>query len=1340
MSAALTENARSTTAPSLLDRERDILIELRDLIAWRVQTELEIQQQYRSRLEAIEAERRRQLPELERNFRQQYAQLEEQLQETLANLDARQQQESARIHAEWEQRRAAFLERAEAQQARLQEQFEQRKWELTSSYEAYASEVENRARDIELRLQSEANRVKNIRSESRELLRRWRQSPDKVVVTRRVFKPEDDLLTVIHENTEVAKQYLSQLRQLILPRLFEGRRYWWIILISTAIIAPISVVIVAWMLQNNLWAWLTGSFWKEQGLRASMILAMSTILGSFFVLLTVYLLARWRVNQFYKPLLAALYEASKAGQVCLEYAQAEYRRQAAELKSRRQQYEETLKEMITRHRRELNETAIQNQRDLHLLDEQYQTQLNRFNSEIEQHRQQITREIQGRLAHLEHEYRITKTAIESRYQRSLDELTEWHEQQRAQLRQRWAETVGRLKQAAETLRNQAYANCPPWSEPVWHSWQAPTQAPNFVPLGTFRLAIQDWPDALPDDPEMRSVTPAELLLPAALEFPERSSLLVRLPATAAAPEQARTAAIQVMQMYLLRLVATLPPGKVRLTIIDPVGLGEGFAALMHLADYDEQLVTSRIWTEPQHIEKRLADLTSHMETVLQKYLRNQYATLEEYNLQAGELAEPYRFLAVADFPTNFTSEAARRLASIVASGARCGVYTVISVDLRQPMPHGFQLEDLESAGAILLWHNERLVWQDRDFMQIPLELDSPPPEDLAIRLLHRIGQAALAAKRVEVPFSWIAPPPEKWWSCDSSSGIEIPIGRCGATKRQHFRLGRGTAQHALIAGKTGSGKSTLFHVLITSLALHYSPEEVELYLVDFKKGVEFKTYATHQLPHARVIAIESEREFGLSVLQRLDAELRRRGELFRQTGVQDIASYRRATGQRLPRILLLVDEFQEFFIDDDRLAQESALLLDRLVRQGRAFGLHVVLGSQTLGGAYTLARSTLDQMAVRIALQCSEADSSLILSEDNTAARLLSRPGEAIYNDANGLVEGNSPFQIVWLDDASRDHHLEQIHQLARRRSLPSLPQVVFEGNAPSELARNVQLAKYLSGTEPPTTTPTIWLGDSVAIADPTHFVLRRHAGANLVVVGQDETLATGIFCATLISLGAQLPRSTQQAPEQPPIIQPVIYFLDGSLEGTPAAASLAATIAVLPQHVRLGRWRDAGPILHELQTECQRRASAAGVDFPPVFLFIFALQRFRDLRRSEDEYAFGFDSSKQASPSQLLSELLREGPILGLHTFLWCDTLNNLQRALDRTALRELNFRVALQMSANDSSNFLDSPLASRLGPYRAYFYSEQDSKLEKFRPYGLPDTTFLRYFTEAVPGKLTR
>src|SRR5205823_14239739 len=147
-----------------------------------------------------------------------------------------------------------------------------------------------------------------------------------------------------------------------------------------------------------------------------------------------------------------------------------------------------------------------------------------------------------------------------------------------------------------------------------------------------------------------------------------------------------------------------------------------------------------------------------------------------------------------------------------------------------------------------------------------------------------------------------------------------------------------------------------------------------------------------------------------------------------------------------------------------KIAQDASLLMDRLVRQGRAFGLHVLLGSQTLGGAYTLARSTIDQMAVRIALQCSETDAHLILSHDNSAARLLSRPGEAIYNDANGLVEGNNPFQIVWLSDERREFYLEKVHGLAETKRLTTPePQIVFEGNAPADASRNPHLNRLLT-------------------------------------------------------------------------------------------------------------------------------------------------------------------------------------------------------------------------------------------------------------------------------------
>jgi hypothetical protein len=793
-----------------------------------------------------------------------------------------------------------------------------------------------------------------------------------------------------------------------------------------------------------------------------------------------------------------------------------------------------------------------------------------------------------------------------------------------------------------------------------------------------------------------------------------------------AQDEGRNLSAQVFQNVMLRLLAVLPPGKLRFTIIDPVGLGRNFASFMHLADYDDALVTSRIWTEMSHIDQKLIDLTEHMETVIQKYLRDQFPTIEDYNFHAQEVAEPYRFLVIANFPVNFSPDAVRRLVSIIQSGPRCGVYTLVSTDTSQPLPVGFSYADLEQAGAVRLdWQGEQFRWQDDEFAEFPLQLDRPPGADFSARLLRQIGVEAKEAKRVEVPFEYVAPETPSWWTRNTRTGIDVPLGRVGATKRQHLRLGQGTSQHVLIAGKTGSGKSTFLHALICNLSLCYSPDEIELYLVDFKKGVEFKTYANHQLPHARVIAIESEREFGLSVLQRLDAELRRRAELFRAVGAQELAAYRQSSGAVvLPRIMLIVDEFQEFFVEDDKLAQDASLLLDRLVRQGRAFGLHVLLGSQTLGGAYTLARSTIDQMAVRIALQCSETDAHLILSHDNSAARLLSRPGEAIYNDANGLVEGNNPFQIVWLSDDRREFYLEKIQTLAETQPHTSHDsQIVFEGNAPADASRNPFLSRLLSQpiAESKPAVLTAWLGEAIAIKDPTSITFPAQSGTNLLIVGQNDNASLGMLSTAMIGLALQLPR----APAEPSAVQS--YVLDGSSEDSPHVGYWNQLAEALGGGVRVAGRREVPAFLAELSTEVNRRVNASRAELAPVFLFVYGLHRFRDLRRNEDDFSFSAQGQDKTNPANQFAEVLREGPAVGVHMLIWCDSLNNLTRTIDRQSLREFELRVLFQMSSADSSTLIDSPLASKLGVHRALFSSEEQGKVEKFRPYGVPPADWI-------------
>ncbi len=947
-------------------------------------------------------------------------------------------------------------------------------------------------------------------------------------------------------------------------------------------------------------------------------------------------------------------------------------------------------------------------------------------AEIEQRRRAALEQAQAEhdraCASLTAQEEQESAAIRQQHAARIGEIRARYETDLGGLRGDWNEGLARLRRLLEETPRVQAAWLTDWEQAARAEWRPPAASNGVVPFGSLELDAAELAPAVREGVEFLADYTGAVRVPAVLALPQRGSLLVQT------GRAGRAHALHALRAVMLRLLTSFPAGRVRFILLDPVGLGETFAGFMHLADYEEALVGGRVWTEGEHIEARLAELTSHMENVIQKYLRNEFATIDAYNRQAGELAEPYRFLVIADFPANFSDGAARRLASIVSSGARCGVFTLIAQDQRISGPPGLQLEDIAAGSVHIVHDGGGFKLADEVLGRFPLTLDQPPAEDVLTRIMHSVGRAAKDALRVEVPFAAIAPRPEQLWQRESAGGLEAPIGNAGAVRLQQFRLGRGLAQHALVAGKTGSGKSTLLHVIVTNLALWYSPDEVELYLVDFKKGVEFKTYVTNRLPHARVIAIESDREFGVSVLQRLDAEMSRRGELFRAAGVQDVAAFRAPTGRRLARILLIVDEFQIYFAEDDKLAQDAGVLLDRLVRQGRAFGIHALLGSQTLGGTAGLPRSTLGQMAVRIALQCSEADAQLILDDTNVAARLLSRPGEAIYNDAGGRVEGNSAFQVAWLPDDERNGYLARVAAHAGRSGTRTAPPVVFEGNAPADVRQNLALERFIEAPHWPArpAPPRAWLGEPVAIKEPTGVTFQRQSGANLLVVGQRDDAARCLLETALLGMAVQNPPQAAR-----------FVILPGAAGEERTTPAFRRVLELLPHAWRLVEWRDVPEVLAELAGELRRRLETRSTTEPSIFVVVNGLQRYRMLRRREESFSFSARDDEGPATDRQFAELLREGPPLGLHVLAWSDTLATLERTLDRAALGEFDHRVLFQLSAADSSNLIDSPEANRLGMHRALLFSQELGLLEKFRPYGPPDTDWLEHVRTCIAAR---
>jgi hypothetical protein len=253
------------------------------------------------------------------------------------------------------------------------------------------------------------------------------------------------------------------------------------------------------------------------------------------------------------------------------------------------------------------------------------------------------------------------------------------------------------------------------------------------------------------------------------------------------------------------------------------------------------------------------------------------------------------------------------------------------------------------------------------------------------------------------------------------------------------------------------------------------------------------------------------------------------------------------------------------------------------------------------------------------------------------------------------------------------------------------------------------------------------WMGDPVAIKDPTSIQFRRQAGANVLIVGQADEQSTAVFSAMMVGIAAQ------QGPAQA-----TMYLMDGTHGDSLMFGTFEKVKAAIPNEVKLVEFRATADAIDEIAQEVARRQEqdTAG---PSIYVFVYGLQRYRALRKSEDDYSsFSSmsDEPKKPNPGKQFAEILKEGPNVGVHVIVWVDTMVSIDRTFDRGTMREFDNRVLFQMSASDSSSLIDSPNANKLGYHKALVYSEEQGVMERFRPYALPDTEWLML----VKQKLSR
>jgi hypothetical protein len=572
-----------------------------------------------------------------------------------------------------------------------------------------------------------------------------------------------------------------------------------------------------------------------------------------------------------------------------------------------------------------------------------------------------------------------------------------------------------------------------------------------------------------------------------------------------------------LHKLLLRLLFTLPAGMLEIISIDPLQKGRSLAPFLPLTDIEEIVPQKRFLTRQDEIESVLHQLSEYMDDLMQKHFIGSTTDWQTYNKKNPDNKLPYKVLFIFGFPEQFTDKSISYLKGIISNGTLCGILPIITLDYSKINSLSqYEGKNITEIDALLEKNGVRIHelystnYHVLGQLIITTEYEPFPEHNHFVQYLEWVKNAYRKhreSKKFNATIEDIWS--EKPFALSSIDGISTPLGWTANGQEVPFELGD-APPHALLAGGTGSGKSNLIHVLIHGLLNRYSPDELNLYLLDYKEGTEFNVYAGNAAPQIKLVSIESDAEYGVTVLEHLNEELKRRANLFKKVNAKDIAAYRKTTGEKLPRVLLIVDEFYVQFQASSETAGKGTKLFTNIFKQGRSFGVHVLLATQSLAGMSEFINPFLSQLGCRIALSCSTEDSERILSLENSEAAHLIKRKEAILNNQNGVKSANRKFDVPHAKNELCLKHLRKIAAVTKKAGYKTDTKI-YKGSFLPEIPVYDWFRSYAG---------QIVLGEQLNFAAaPFAFQWEHRRGNNLCVAGIDNAIRHGILLSVLNSV-----------------------------------------------------------------------------------------------------------------------------------------------------------------------------------------------------------------------------
>ena len=722
----------------------------------------------------------------------------------------------------------------------------------------------------------------------------------------------------------------------------------------------------------------------------------------------------------------------------------------------------------------------------------------------------------------------------------------------------------------------------------------------------------------------------------------------------------------------------MPPEAVQLHLIDMQSKGRAFPLLGGL---DHKIAPASPSTDDE-----LTALLKKLETRVSEINRrclSRHEWLCDFNEANPGEPEPYHIVCISGYPSGLEEESLKAISRLLEHecGARAGIYILFSSTKPCPFSHiPFVFTDGDKAEVVDESVDTSNTGKFSSLLLIPDQLPSNAPD--YIDALNAIAKAKPKAKKVSISVD-----DSEIWNSSAASGVAIPIGKAGRDELM-FRLGNDSVvHHALVGGATGTGKTILLHNIILNAAELYSPEDLQMILMDFKEGTEFACY--EGLPHMRVLSIASELHFGHSVFEWLVAERMRRATLFKKAGVANLADYMNKSGQKLPRILVLMDEFQRLLADPS-IGYQVSMLLDDIVRTGRSFGINLILSTQSLANVQ-MESSTLTSLGLRICLRLSEQETAKFLNHDNSVPTGFNRPGQALYNETEGRPEGNAEFQVAFVDVSEIPTRCRALRERETQRFGRAVVEEarIFHGEMPVNPA----------GRIPAISTDKLqaFIGEPLKIsAEPVAVTFDQQDGANLLALGQGMEI--------LNTLSNNLAVQFLQSPLNPQIL--VADSLPLAKERWAEFVDKGVQFLATPVQVNTA--------LDELTMELEnRKMDEQGESFATKVFFLIEPQLNK---------AFPIGNGMDASPAALkVNTLLEQGPRVGIHTVLITSRLARTAKVIgqyDRLNMQYFANRIAFRSDEAETLLGPDAP-TKNIGEFSGILSDETTGETTPFQTY---------------------